>query len=139
MKSVTIFTDGSCWPNPGPGGWAAILDCEGVRKEISGSVRETTTNNRMELLAALKALESLKEACSVDLYTDSQYLQKGASLWLGRWQQKNWKGVINADLWRRVWRMVFTHPIRWHWVRGHDGHAENERCDALAEKARANL
>lgn len=130
--SVEIFTDGACSGNPGPGGWGAILRYGTVEKELNGGEQETT-NNRMEMLAAIKALEALKKPSSVKLYTDSQYLQQGAVQWLKGWKAKNWPAKIkNQDLWKRIDALMETHKIEFIWVRGHAGHAENERADALA-------
>jgi len=139
MKKIEIFTDGACKGNPGVGGWGAILRYAGRTKEISGAASDTT-NNRMELTAVIKALEQLKESCVIDLTTDSQYVQKGITEWLQTWKQKNWrtstrKPVKNLDLWQRLDRLVERHQIHWHWVRGHCGHVENERVDALANEA----
>ncbi len=139
MKHVEIFTDGACSGNPGPGGWGAILRYRGVEKELSGAEPETT-NNRMELMAAIAALEALKEPVEVDLYTDSEYLKKGITEWLPQWKARGWKTaakkpVKNADLWRRLEAAMAPHRVRWHWVKGHAGHAENERADALAREA----
>jgi len=139
MKHVEIFTDGACSGNPGPGGWGAILRYRGVEKELSGAEPETT-NNRMELMAAIAALEALKEPVVVDLYTDSEYLKKGITEWLPQWKARGWKTaakkpVKNADLWRRLEAAMAPHTVRWHWVKGHAGHAENERADALARAA----
>lgn len=139
MKHISIFTDGACRGNPGLGGWAAILRYNHHEKKISGS-ELTTTNNRMEMMAAIQALKSLKEPCRVDLYTDSQYLQKGISEWLPVWKKKNWKKsdnkpVKNSDLWQVLDNEVIRHKITWHWVKGHNGHIENEMADALANEA----
>ena len=139
MKHVTIYTDGACEGNPGPGGWAAILVSGKHRREISG-YDSATTNNRMEMQAALEALQVLKERCEVDLYTDSQYLRNGMEKWLAKWKRTNWrtadkKPVKNADLWERLDAAAQAHAVRWHWLRGHVGHLENERCDALANEA----
>ncbi len=139
MKHVEIFTDGACSGNPGPGGWGAILRYRGVEKEFSGAEPETT-NNRMELMAAIAALEALKEPVEVDLYTDSEYLKKGITEWLPQWKARGWKTaakkpVKNADLWQRLEAAMAPHKVRWHWVKGHAGHAENERADALAREA----
>jgi len=139
MKHVEIFTDGACSGNPGPGGWGAILRYRGVEKELSGAEPETT-NNRMELMAAIAALEALKEPVEVDLYTDSEYLKKGITEWLPQWKARGWKTaakkpVKNADLWRRLEAAMAPHKVRWHWVKGHAGHPENERADALAREA----
>ncbi len=139
MKHVEIFTDGACSGNPGPGGWGAILRYKGVEKELSGAEPETT-NNRMELMAAIAALEALKEPVEVDLHTDSEYLKKGITEWLPQWKARGWKTaakkpVKNADLWQRLEAAMAPHRVRWHWVKGHAGHAENERADALAREA----
>jgi len=139
MRRVTIFTDGACAGNPGPGGWAAILIAGPHRREISGYER-ATTNNRMEIMAAIEALRALRAPSEVDLHTDSQYLRNGMSTWLERWKRNGWrtadrKPVKNDDLWRALDALAQTHAVRWHWVRGHDGHPENERCDELANAA----
>jgi ribonuclease HI len=139
MKQVTIFTDGACEGNPGPGGWAAILVSGQHRHEISGYAPQTT-NNRMELQAALEAVRALRQRCEVDLYTDSQYLRNGMEKWLAKWKRTGWrtagkKPVKNADLWEQLDAAAQAHVVRWHWVRGHDGHPENERCDELANEA----
>ena len=139
MKHVVIFTDGACSGNPGPGGWGAILRYRSVEKELSGAEPETT-NNRMELMAAIAALEALKEPVEVDLYTDSEYLKKGITEWLPQWKARGWKTatkkpVKNADLWQRLEAAMAPHRVRWHWVKGHAGHPENERADALAREA----
>ena len=136
---VEIHTDGACSGNPGPGGWAALLLSGGTEKELSGG-EALTTNNRMELMAPIQALESLKRACRVDLYTDSQYVQKGMTEWLPGWVKKGWKNakgepVKNQDLWLRLQAASAQHWIAWHWVKGHAGHAYNERVDALARRA----
>lgn len=138
-KHVTIYTDGACSGNPGPGGWGAVLSYGDKEKEISGH-EEHTTNNRMELLAAIRALESLKEPCRVDLYTDSNYVKQGITEWLEGWKAKGWKTadkkpVKNVDLWQELETAAARHDVKWHWVRGHDGHPENERADALAVAA----
>jgi ribonuclease HI len=139
MRRVTIFTDGACAGNPGPGGWAAILVAGQRRREISG-YEPATTNNRMEIMAAIEALRALRGPSEVDLHTDSQYLRNGMSTWLERWKRNGWrtadrKPVKNDDLWRALDALAQTHAVRWHWVRGHDGHPENERCDELANAA----
>ena len=139
---VEIFCDGACSGNPGPGGYGAILRCNGHEKEISGGDWETT-NNRMELGGAIAALESLKRPCRVVLTTDSQYLVKGMTEWLAGWVKKGWKNsrkepVLNRDLWERLLALANVHSIEWVWVRGHDGHPENERCDELARLALEN-
>lgn len=136
---VEIFTDGACSGNPGPGGWGALLRHNGKEKELSGGEKETT-NNRMEMMAAIQALESLKRAVPVDLYTDSTYLRDGITKWIKGWKARGWKTadkkpVKNIDLWQRLEKAVAQHDIRWHWVRGHDGHPENERVDVLARNA----
>ncbi|MAQ71399.1 MAG: ribonuclease HI [Alphaproteobacteria bacterium] len=134
--SVEIYTDGACSGNPGPGGWGAVLRYKGHEKELSGGELETT-NNRMELLAAIKALETLTRSCKVDLYTDSVYVQKGISEWLSGWKAKDWKTaskkpVKNKDLWQELDQMVSKHQVTFHWIKGHAGHPENERADSLA-------
>lgn len=134
MKHVSIFTDGACKGNPGPGGWAALLRYGDKEKEIVGS-EENTTNNRMELKAAVMALRSLKSKCRIDLYTDSSYVQKGMTEWLAGWKAKHWKKVMNVDLWQELDAEAVKHDITWHWVRGHHGHIENERVDKLASDA----
>jgi len=138
-KIVDIFTDGACSGNPGPGGWGAILRCDGVEKELSGSAA-ATTNNRMELIAAIVALETLTCSSRVRLHTDSQYVQKGMTEWLPGWKKRGWKTadnkpVKNADLWQRLQTAVAPHEVDFIWVRGHDGHPENERADRLAVAA----
>ncbi|MBD5646316.1 MAG: ribonuclease HI [Desulfovibrio sp.] len=139
MKHVIIHTDGSCLRNPGPGGWAAVLTHpdSAARRELSGGFRRTT-NNRMEIMAVIAALEALKEPCAADVYTDSQYVRNAVEKgWLASWQAKNWvkadkKPVLNVDLWQRLVPLLARHKVRLHWLRGHAGHAENERCDELA-------
>jgi ribonuclease HI len=136
---IEIFTDGACSGNPGPGGWGAILRWRGTEKEIYGG-EGATTNNRMELMAAIMALESLKRPSRVRLYTDSQYVHNGISHWIHTWKANGWKTsdrkpVKNVDLWQRLEAALETHSIQWQWVKGHSGHAENERADALARKA----
>jgi ribonuclease HI len=135
MPEVTIFTDGGCVPNPGTGGWGAILVHGDKRRELSGG-ESNTTNNRMELTAAVEALDALKRPCRVTLYTDSEYVQKGITAWLPQWKRNNWKrktgAVKNADLWKALDAAVARHEVEWRWVKGHAGHPENERCDALA-------
>ena len=146
MQHVDIYTDGACSPNPGYGGWGAVLISEkhGKRREISGA-ESLTTNNRMELTAADKALELLRQPCNVALYTDSSYLRNAFKQhWLKNWQEKNWrtssgKPVLNKDLWEQLIRLDSIHHIRWHWVRGHSGHPENTRCDELAVAARKEI
>lgn len=137
--AVEIFTDGACSGNPGPGGWAAILRAGMHEKELSGG-ELATTNNRMEMTAAIRALQSLKGTSAVTLYTDSRYLLDGATLWLPRWKANGWKTadkkpVKNADLWQALEAAAAPHRISWRWVEGHSGHPENERADALARAA----
>ncbi len=136
---VEIFTDGACRGNPGPGGWGAILRYQGVSKELSGA-EPHTTNNRMEMMAVIAALEALKRPCEVELTTDSQYVKNGITQWLANWKRNGWKtsgkkAVKNADLWRRMDELAGRHRIHWHWVKGHSGHPENERADRLANEA----
>ena len=138
---VTIYTDGACSGNPGPGGWGVLLMFRGVEKELSGG-EALTTNNRMELMAANMALETLNRPCAVDLWTDSQYVRNGITSWLRGWKAKGWKTadrkpVKNEDLWRRLDAAQERHDVAWHWVKGHAGHAENERVDALARQGMA--
>jgi ribonuclease HI len=138
MKSVTIYTDGACSGNPGPGGWGAHLSWNGNKKELFGGEAETT-NNRMELMAAIVALESLKERCDVNLYTDSKYVMDGINSWIVKWKKNGWrtaakKPVKNADLWQHLDEAVQHHDINWHWVKGHAGDPGNERADELARK-----
>lgn len=137
MKEVTIYTDGACSGNPGPGGWGAILSFHGVEKEISGGEAETT-NNRMELTAVIEALACLKEPCKVDLYSDSTYvinaLEKG---WVYGWKKRGWiksdkKPALNVDLWERLLPLIATHDMTYHWVKGHASNPKNNRCDELA-------
>ena len=139
MKRIEIHTDGACLGNPGPGGWAALLRYGAHEREISGAEADTT-NNRMELMAAISALESLTEPCIVDLTTDSQYVRQGISEWLPNWVRRNWKTaggdpVKNRDLWERLQAATARHRIAWHWVKGHSGDPDNERVDALARAA----
>lgn len=138
LPRVTIYTDGACQGNPGPGGWGAILRSGSHEKELSGGEAETT-NNRMELQAALEALRALTEACQVRLFTDSQYLKKGITEWLPHWKRRNWrrKGgkLANVDLWKKLDEEIDRHQIRWEWVRGHAGNVMNERVDKLARRA----
>ncbi len=136
---VEIYTDGACRGNPGPGGWGAILRARGQEKEISGAESQTT-NNRMELQAAISALQALKRPVDVRLYTDSQYLRNGVLTWLPQWKMRGWKTadkrpVKNQDLWEALEAEAVKHRIEWHWVKGHAGHPENERADALANAA----
>jgi ribonuclease HI len=139
-KLVEIWTDGGCKPNPGPGGWAAIMKFREVVKEFSGA-EETTTNNRMELTAVASALEALKRPCDVVIHTDSQYVKNGITRWSEGWVRKNWRSstgdpVANIDLWQRILAAQREHRVNWLWVRGHSGHDMNERADRLATEAR---
>ena len=137
MKNVTIYTDGACSGNPGPGGWGAILQYGTAKKELSGS-EPSTTNNRMELLGVISALELLKEPCSVDLYSDSKYVVDGITKgWAKGWRARGWikadkKPALNSDLWAQLLALCEGHTFHYHWVKGHAGHKENERCDAMA-------
>ena len=138
MKQIEIFTDGACSGNPGPGGWGAILRFNGTTKELSGGEAETT-NNRMELLAAINGLNALKESCTVALHTDSKYVMDGISKWIHGWKRNGWKTadkkpVKNVDLWQRLDAALKPHDVRWHWIKGHAGHDENERADQLARE-----
>ena len=138
-KRVTIYTDGGCKGNPGPGGWGAILSFGEASKELSGG-EEMTTNNRMELTAAIMALEALTRPCTIDLHTDSQYVRNGITQWIKGWKAKGWKtaskqDVKNVDLWQRLDAAVQRHEVHWHWVKGHAGNELNERADQLATKA----
>lgn len=139
LKQVDIYTDGACSGNPGPGGWGALLRYGEVEKELSGGERDTT-NNRMEMMAVIMALESLKSPCRVSLYSDSKYVLDGVEKWLPNWKRSGWKTasrapVKNAELWKRLDEAIRRHSISWHWVKGHAGHVENERVDALARLA----
>ncbi|MBS0212830.1 MAG: ribonuclease HI [Proteobacteria bacterium] len=136
MKTIEIHTDGACLGNPGPGGWAALLRFGGREKELAGG-EPATTNNRMELMAAIAGLEALKESCDVKLFTDSKYVQQGISEWLPGWVRRGWKTaggqpVKNQDLWQRLHAAAAGHRVQWLWVKGHAGHPDNERVDALA-------
>lgn len=138
MNIVEIFTDGACKGNPGPGGWGAFLRYDGAEKQICGG-EENTTNNRMELMAAIVALETLNRPCDVVLTTDSQYVRQGITQWLEGWKRKGWmnsqkKPVKNVDLWKRLDNATQPHSIEWKWVKGHSGHPENELADQLANK-----
>ncbi len=135
---VEVFTDGACRGNPGPGGWGAILRCKGKEKELFGGEAETT-NNRMEMMAAIMALESLSRPCQVALTTDSKYVLQGITEWIVGWKKRGWKNsakqpVKNVDLWQRLDEANAKHRVEWHWVKGHSGHDENERADALANR-----
>ena len=137
LKQIEIYTDGSCLGNPGPGGYAAILKYKQNEKILSQGFFKTT-NNRMELLAAIIALEQLKQACQIKLYSDSQYVRNGITNWIHGWKKNGWKTsnkkpVKNVDLWMRLDKLVQTHEIEWIWVKGHAGHIENERCDVIAK------
>jgi len=143
MKHVDIFTDGACSGNPGPGGWGVVLRCGRVEKELSGGA-DSTTNNQMEMQAVIEALSALKEPCDILLTTDSQYVVRGMTEWLENWIARNWKtaskkSVANQELWQTLWKLSQKHHIRWQWVKGHAGHPENERCDALARTYIENL
>ena len=143
MTDVEIFTDGACKGNPGPGGWAAVIRAGAKEKEISGG-EPLTTNNRMELLAAIRGLEALKRPCRVALYTDSNYVRDGITRWIHGWRRNGWKTadrkpVKNAELWQALLDAAAPHRIEWHWVKGHAGHPENERADALACAAAADF
>jgi ribonuclease HI len=136
MAEVEVFTDGACRGNPGPGGWGVVLRYGKHQKELYGG-EPNTTNNRMELMAAIKALESLTRSCKVTLTTDSVYVRSGITEWLPNWKRRGWKTaagkpVKNVDLWQRLDQAARSHEVSWHWVKGHSGHAENERADQLA-------
>lgn len=137
MKTVHVYTDGACRGNPGPGGWGAILDYKGIQRELSGGERQTT-NNRMELTAVIEALKLLKEPCCIHLYSDSKYVIDGLSKgWAQKWRQNGWKKsdktpALNPELWETLLCLCEKHTMQYHWVKGHDGHPENERCDRLA-------
>ncbi|MCD9122575.1 ribonuclease HI [Cupriavidus sp. UGS-1] len=143
MQEVTIYSDGACKGNPGPGGWGAVLLANGHVKEMFGG-EANTTNNRMELTAVIEALRALKRPCKVQVWTDSQYVQKGISEWIRGWKARGWKTaekkpVKNADLWQALDAAAAEHDISWHWVRGHNDHPGNERADALANRGVASL
>jgi ribonuclease HI len=143
MKKVVIHSDGGCHGNPGPGGWAAMLEHGKHKRELSGG-DPATTNNRMELQAAIEALNALKEPCEVEFHTDSEYVKNGVSGWVMNWKRNGWKTkskkpVKNADLWRALDSAASKHKIKWHWLKGHAGHAGNERCDQLASEEIANI
>ncbi|MDH5784640.1 MAG: ribonuclease HI [Chromatiales bacterium] len=137
-KVVEIYTDGACRGNPGPGGWGAVLRYNGHERQLHGGEPQTT-NNRMELMAAIVALESLTRPCQIELTTDSKYVMQGITEWLVGWKQRGWKTaakkpVKNVDLWQRLDKALSPHQVKWHWVKGHSGHAENELADALANR-----
>jgi ribonuclease HI len=143
MRRVVLYTDGACEGNPGPGGFAAIIDDGKGRREIKGA-EARTTNNRMEMTAVIRGLETLGEPAEVRVVSDSQYVVKGMTQWIGSWRRKGWRTaagdpVKNRDLWERLWALSERHRVRWEWVRGHDGHPENERADSLAREAIAEL
>ena len=139
MNRVDLYTDGACSGNPGPGGWGVILIYNGHEKELSGG-ENPTTNNRMELMAAIAGIEALKRAVEAHVHTDSQYVKDGITKWIHKWKSNGWKTsdkkpVKNADLWKRLEGALAQHKVHWHWVRGHSGHPMNERADALARAA----
>ena len=139
MKKIEIYTDGSCLGNPGPGGYGAVLIFNKHRKELAEGYKRTT-NNRMEMLACIKGLQQLSEPCLVDLTTDSQYVRQGITQWIHNWKKRGWKTaakapVKNVDLWKQLDAAQEKHDVTWHWVKGHSGHPENERCDDLAREA----
>jgi ribonuclease HI len=143
MDHVEIFTDGACSGNPGPGGWGAVMRFNQQEKDLSGGEKDTT-NNRMEMMAVIAALEALKRPCQVTITTDSQYVMKGMTEWLPGWKARNWRTaskqpVKNADLWQRMEKAAAMHQLTWQWVRGHSGHPENERADQLAVAAREKI
>jgi ribonuclease HI len=137
-ERVELYTDGACRGNPGPGGWGTVLRFDGNEKELFGG-EKNTTNNRMELMAVIRGLEALKRRCAVDVTTDSQYVKNGITQWIHNWKRNGWrtaarKPVKNDDLWRQLDEAVARHDVSWHWVKGHSGHPENERADALANQ-----
>jgi ribonuclease HI len=143
LPHVIVYTDGACSGNPGPGGWGAILGFGDCSKEIKGG-EPNTTNNRMELMAAIAALEALKRPCRVDVHTDSQYLRNGIMSWINNWKRNGWrtadkKPVKNVELWQRLEASLEPHQVKWHWLKGHAGHAMNERADELAREAIAEI
>jgi len=138
MKQVTIYTDGACRGNPGPGGWGALIKFDSMEKEIFGG-KNDTTNNQMELLAAIEGLATLTEPCSVELFTDSKYVMDGITQWIKNWKKNNWKtaakkDVKNKELWQKLDHLISKHQVQWHWVKGHSGDAGNETADLLANK-----
>jgi len=138
LSQVELYTDGACRGNPGPGGWGALLRANGRERELCGG-DPVTTNNRMELTAAIEGLKALRRPCVVDIYTDSEYLRRGVTEWLAKWKATGWrtaarKPVKNEDLWRQLEAETTGHELRWHWVKGHSGHVDNERADALANR-----
>ena len=138
MKQVIIYTDGACRGNPGPGGWGALIKFDSMKKEIFGG-KNDTTNNQMELLAAIEGLATLKEPCSVELFTDSKYVMDGITQWIKNWKKNNWKtaakkDVKNKELWQKLDHLISKHQVQWHWVKGHSGDAGNETADLLANK-----
>lgn len=138
MKHIEVFTDGACKGNPGPGGWGALLRFNGHEKSLYGG-EPNTTNNRMELTAAIEALRAVKERCIIDLTTDSQYVRQGITEWISSWKARGWKTaskqpVKNVDLWQQLDALIHQHEVRWHWVKGHSGHRENEIADQLANQ-----
>ena len=143
MDEIELFTDGACSGNPGPGGWGAILRFKKAEKELSGGELEST-NNRMEMMAVIAGLEAMTRPCKVKVVTDSQYVMKGFMEWLPDWKKRNWKTaakkpVKNVDLWQRLEKAAAVHELTWEWVRGHEGHIENERADGLAVAAREKI
>ena len=142
MTHIEIFTDGACSGNPGPGGWGAIMRTKGIEKELSGGEKDTT-NNRMEMMAVIAALEALQRGCRVKITTDSQYVMKGMLEWLPGWKKRNWqtaakKPVKNIDLWKRLEKAAETHQLEWEWVRGHQGHVENDQLAVAARDIAVN-
>ena len=138
MKDVIIYTDGACRGNPGPGGWGALIQFDKVQKEIFGG-KNSTTNNQMELSAAIEGLSTLNEPCNVELFTDSKYVMDGITLWIQNWKKNNWKTaakkeVKNKDLWQKLDQLMTYHHVQWHWVKGHSGDLGNEKADRLANK-----
>ena len=143
MKEVIIYTDGACRGNPGPGGWGALIKFDTTEKEIFGG-QNNTTNNQMELSAAIEGLSILKEPCSVELFTDSKYVMDGITQWIQNWKKNNWKTsakkeVKNKELWQQLDRLMSYHQVQWHWVKGHAGNELNERCDQLARSAAKSI